>query len=139
MISSVSAGYASLNYEVSGYREDNLVKLTLLVANEPVDVLNQIVHRDQAFSRGQAIVKRLKDLIPRQNFEIALQAAIGGKIIARETVPAMRKDVTAGLYGGDVTRKNKLLKKQAAGKKKMKKLGRVDSPSDVFTKLLRRD
>ena len=138
-LKSVSAGYASLNYEVSGYREDNLVKLTLLVANEPVDVLNQIVHRDQAFSRGQAIVKRLKDLIPRQNFEIALQAAIGGKIIARETVPAMRKDVTAGLYGGDVTRKNKLLKKQAAGKKKMKKLGRVDIPSDVFTKLLRRD
>ena len=138
-LKSVSAGYASLNYEVTGYREDHLVKLNLLVAGEPVDVLSQIVHRDQAFTRGQAVVKRLKELIPRQNFEVALQAAIGGKIIARETVPAVRKDVTAGLYGGDVTRKNKLLKKQAAGKKKMKKLGKVDIPSDVFTKLLRRD
>ena len=137
-LKSVSAGYASLNYELIGYREGNLVKLTVLIAGDPVDVLSQIVHRDQAFSKGQEIVKRLKDLIPRQNFEIALQAAVGGKIVARETVSAVRKDVTAGLYGGDVTRKNKLLKKQAEGKKKMRKLGKVDIPSDVFTKLLKR-
>ncbi len=151
-LKSVSAGYGSLNYELIDYREGGLVKLTILVAGDPVDVLSQIVHQDQAFTKGQALVKRLKELIPRQNFEVALQAALGGptssvqgglrgtgKIIARETVSAVRKDVTAGLYGGDRTRKDKLLKKQAEGKKKMRKLGKVDIPSDVFTKLLRRD
>ncbi len=138
-LKSVSAGYASLSYDLIDYRGGDLVKLSIIVAGDPVDVLSQIVDRSQAFTRGQALVKRLKELIPRQNFEIALQAAIGGKIIARETVSAVRKDVTAGLYGGDRSRKDKLLKKQAAGKKKMRKLGKVDIPNDVFTKLLRRD
>ncbi len=138
-LKSASAGYASLNYEVIGYREGNLIKLSILVAGDEVDVLSQIVARDQAFTRGQALVKRLKELIPRQNFEISLQAAIGGKIVARETVSAVRKDVTAGLYGGDRSRKDKVLKKQAEGKKKMRKFGKVDIPSDVFTKLLKRD
>jgi len=139
VLKSVSAGYASLNYELLDYREGDLVKLTILVAGDPIDVLSQIVDREHAFSRGQAVVKRLKELIPRQNFEVALQAAVGGKIVARETVSAVRKDVTAGLYGGDRSRKDKLLKKQAEGKKKMRKLGKVDIPSDVFTQLLKRN
>ena len=137
-LKSVSSGYASLNYDLIGYREDEaLVKLRLLVAGDEIDELSRIVHGDEAFHVGQALTKKLKDLIPRQNFEVALQAAIGGKIIARETISALRKDVTAKLYGGDRTRKDKLLKKQAEGKKRMKKLGKVDIPSDVFIKLLR--
>ena len=121
-----------------GYgEEEELVKLRLLVAGDDVEELSQVVHRSEAFHRGAAVVKKLKELIPRQNFEIAIQAALGGKIIARETISALRKDVTAKLYGGDRTRKDKLLKKQAAGKKRLKKLGKVDIPSDVFIKLLR--
>lgn len=137
-LKSASSGYASLNYELIGYREDpHLVRLNILVAGDVVDELGQIVHRDDAYHKGQATVTKLKELIPRQNFEIALQAAVGSKIIARETISALRKDVTAKLYGGDRTRKDKLLKKQAEGKKRLKKLGKVDIPSDVFIKLLR--
>ncbi|MBI2589794.1 elongation factor 4 [Candidatus Berkelbacteria bacterium] len=136
-LKSVSSGYASLNYSPLDYREEDLIKLNILIAGDSIEELSQIVHRTQAFERGQALVTKLKTLIPRQQFEVALQAAIGGKIIARETIPAMRKDVTAKLYGGDRTRKDKLLKKQKAGKKRLRKLGKVDIPSDVFIKLLR--
>ncbi|MBI4023246.1 elongation factor 4 [Candidatus Berkelbacteria bacterium] len=137
-LKSASSGYASLNYELIGYREDEaLVKLSVLVAGDDVEELGQVVHKSEALHRGVAVVKKLKELIPRQNFEVALQAALGGKIVARETISALRKDVTAKLYGGDRTRKDKLLKKQAEGKKKLKKLGRVDIPSDVFIQLLR--
>ena len=117
----------------------DLVKMDVLVAGDKVDVLSQIVPRVEVFTRGLNLVKRLKDLIPRQMFEVSLQAVVGGKVLARENVSAMKKDVTAKLYGGDVTRKNKLLQKQAKGKKKMKSLGRVNIPSDVFIKLLRSD
>lgn len=137
-LKSASSGYASLNYELIGYREDEeLVRLSVLVAGDDVEELSQIVHKTEAFHRGVAVVKKLKELIPRQNFEIALQAALGGKIIARETISALRKDVTAKLYGGDRSRKDKLLKKQAEGKKRLKKLGKVDIPSDVFIQLLK--
>ncbi len=137
-LKSVSSGYASMNYELLGYREDPaLVKLDILVAGERVDELAQIVHRDEATRRGRELVDKLKELIPQQNFEVRLQAAIGGKIIASESISALRKDVTAKLYGGDRTRKDKLLRKQAEGKKRLKKLGKVDIPSDVFIKLLR--
>ncbi|MGI6103479.1 MAG: translation elongation factor 4 [Patescibacteria group bacterium] len=137
-LKSASSGYASLNYDLIGYREDeDLVRLRMLIAGDEVDELSRIVHRDEAFYVGQALTKKLKELVPRQNFEVALQAAIGSNVIARETISALRKDVTAKLYGGDRTRKDKLLKKQAEGKKRMKKLGKVDIPSDVFIKLLR--
>ncbi|MBI4032817.1 elongation factor 4 [Candidatus Berkelbacteria bacterium] len=137
-LKSASSGYASLNYELIGYREDEeLVKLSVLVAGDDVEELGQVVHKSEALHRGAAVVKKLKELIPRQNFEIALQAALGGKIIARETISALRKDVTAKLYGGDRSRKDKLLKKQAEGKKRLKKLGKVDIPSDVFIQLLK--
>jgi GTP-binding protein LepA len=137
-LKSVSAGYASMNYELLGYREDSaLVKLDVLVAEERIDELAQVIHRDDVQSRGRVLVEKLKELIPKQNFEVKLQAAVGGKIVASESISALRKDVTAKLYGGDRTRKDKLLKKQAAGKKKLKKLGKVDIPSDVFIRLLR--
>lgn len=136
-LKSISQGYASLAYSVIDYRFGDLAKMDILVAGDKVDVLSQIVPHTEIISRAQNITKKLKDLIPRQMFEVSLQAAVGGKIIARENIPAIRKDVTAKLYGGDVTRKNKLLKKQAAGKKKMKKLGKVDIPSHVFIDLLK--
>lgn len=136
-LKSVSQGYASLHYRPIGYKEDDLVKLDILVAGDPIDTLARIVHRKEALGVGKSVVKKLKDLIPKHQFQISLQAAVGGKIIAREDIPALRKDVTAKLYGGDRSRKDKLLKKQKAGKKRLKKLGRVDVPSDVFIKLLK--
>lgn len=137
-LKSVSSGYASMNYELIGYREDEeLVKLDVLIANERVEELAQIVHRSEAPRRGRELVEKLKELIPKQNFEIRIQAAVGGKVLASESIAALRKDVTAKLYGGDRTRKDKLLRKQAEGKKRLKKLGKVDIPSDVFIRLLR--
>lgn len=136
-LKSVSQGYASLHYKPIGYKEDDLVKLDILIAGDAIDTLSRIVHRKEAIGVAKTVVKKLKDLIPKHQFQISLQAAVGGKIIAREDIPALRKDVTAKLYGGDRTRKDKLLKKQKAGKKRLKKLGRVDVPSDVFIKLLK--
>jgi GTP-binding protein LepA len=137
-LKSISSGYASMNYEFLEYRASDLVKLDILIAQTPVDTLSLLVHRTEAQRVGNAVTVRLKDLIPRQMFQVSLQAAIGGKVIAREDIPAMRKDVTAKLYGGDVTRKNKLLNKQKEGKKKMKKLGKVEIPSNVFIELLKK-
>ena len=136
-LKSVSSGYASLNYELIGYRKGDLVKMDVLIAGEKIDVLSQIVHRSQLIQKAQSIVKKLKEFIPRQWFEVSLQAAIGGKILARENIPALKKDVTGYLYGGDITRKRKLWEKQKEGKKKMKKLGRVDIPTDIFINLMK--
>lgn len=138
-LKSVSSGYASMNYEYLDYRKDDLVKLDILVAGDRVDALSIMLHKSEAFYRGSAIAKKLKTIIPKAQFEIAIQAAIGGKIIARETISAMRKDVTAKLYGGDRTRKDKLLKKQKAGKKRMKMMGRVALPQEAFMAILKKD
>jgi GTP-binding protein LepA len=126
-----------MNYDLIGYRSGDLVKMDVLIAGEKIDVLAQIIDRGELIHKAQFIVKRLKDLIPRQMFEVSVQAAVGGKILARENIPAMKKDVTGYLYGGDITRKRKLWEKQKEGKKKMKKLGRVEIPTDVFIKLLK--
>lgn len=138
-LKSLTSGYGSFNYELDDYRAEDLVRVDFYVAGEMVDSLSIMVHRSEAQSLGREVVQKLKDVIPRQNFQVALQAAIGGRFIAREDLSAFRKDVTTGLYGGDVSRKKKVLAKQAKGKKRMKRFGKVDIPAEAFTVMLKRD
>jgi len=138
-LKSITSGYGSFNYELSDYRIEDLVRLDFYVAGEIVGALSIMLHKTEADSVGRETAKKLKDVIPRQNFQVAIQAAIGGRFIAREDLSAFRKDVTTGLYGGDVSRKKKVLAKQAKGKKRMKKFGKVDIPAEAFTIMLKRD
>ena len=139
LLKSKTKGYASLDYEPSGYRESDLVKVDILLNGVPVDAFSAIVHRDKAFEYGTKMTGRLRNLIPRQLFDVPIQAAIGGRVISRETVKARRKDVTAKCYGGDISRKKKLLQRQKEGKKRMKMVGSVEVPQEAFVAALRVD
>ena len=138
-LKSISKGYASFDYHPTEYRQSNLIKLDLMLNGDPIDALSALIHKDNAFSLGKKICIKLKELIPRQQFEIAIQAAIGAKIVARETVKALRKDVTAKCYGGDISRKRKLLEKQKKGKKRMRQIGSVEVPQEAFLAVLKLD
>jgi GTP-binding protein LepA len=137
-LKSVTAGYASMNYEPIGYRKSEIVKLDILVAGERIDAFARMIPKSQAYAEGKRVVEKLKEVIPRQNFAVAFQAAVGGKIIARETLSAYRKDVTGSLYGGDFSRKKKLLEKQKRGKKKMRDIGKVSIPGEAFLAVLKK-